>query len=249
MLLATSLGTASAAEVQVRFIEGVLHGFLVLRTADGAQVAQGDLRQVSRPAGVEGHSVFRFDDGSVFDETVVFTQQRVFTMQSYRLVQHGPAFAADTEIELNRAASTYRIKTTDHKTGQVKALDGKLELPPDTYNGMIFAVTKNLPKGAAETVHLVAFTPEPRIIELQIAPANEQRVVIGKLDKVALHYVLKPQLGALLTLFATILGRVPPDEDVWVIKDDVPAFARFEGPLYVGGPVWRLELTSPHWPG
>jgi hypothetical protein len=193
--------------------------------------------------------VFRFDDGSVFDETVVFTQQRVFTMQSYRLVQHGPAFAADTEIELNRAASTYRIKTTDHKTGQVKALDGKLELPPDTYNGMIFAVTKNLPKGAAETVHLVAFTPEPRIIELQIAPANEQRVVIGKLDKVALHYVLKPQLGALLTLFATILGRVPPDEDVWVIKDDVPAFARFEGPLYVGGPVWRLELTSPHWPG
>jgi hypothetical protein len=61
--------------------------------------------------------------------------------------------------------------------------------------------------------------------------------------------VLKPQLGALLTLFATILGRVPPDEDVWVIKDDVPAFARFEGPLYVGGPVWRLELTSPHWPG
>jgi hypothetical protein len=170
-------------------------------------------------------------------------------MQSYRLVQHGPAFAADTEIELNRAASTYRIKTTDHKAGQVKALDGKLELPPDTYNGMIFAVTKNLPKGAAETVHLVAFTPEPRIIELQIAPANEQRVVIGKLDKVALHYVLKPQLGALLTLFATILGRVPPDEDVWVIKDDVPAFARFEGPLYVGGPVWRLELTSPHWPG
>ena len=248
LAFASWLTPAAAAEVQVRFLEGVLHGFLELRTVEGTQVAQGDLRQVAKPGGVEGHTVFRFDDGSVFDETVVFTQQRVFTMQSYRLVQHGPAFAADTEIELDRAGSTYRVKTTDHKNGSVKAIHGTLDLPPDVYNGMIFAVTKNLPKGATETVHIVAFTPEPRIVELQIVPGNEQKVVVGNLEKLAIHYVLKPKLGAWLTLFATVLGRVPPDEHVWIIKDEVPAFARFEGPLYMGGPVWRLELTSPRWP-
>ena len=32
------------------------------------------------------------------------------------------------------------------------------------------------------------------------------------------------------------------------ILDDVPAFVRFEGPLFTTGPVWRIELTSPHWP-
>jgi len=184
----------------------------------------------------------------VFEETVVFTQQRVFTMQRYHLVQRGPAFPADTDITLDRAASTYRVKTTDHKDGRVKVLEGKLDLPPDVYNGMIFAVTKNLPKGAAATVHFVGFSPEPRIIELHITPANDQKVIVGKLETSAVHYVLKPDLGMWLTLFATILGRVPPDEHVWVVTADVPAFVRFEGPLYIGGPVWRLELTSPRFP-
>jgi hypothetical protein len=233
----------------VRFTEGVVHGFLVLRTVDGAQVAQGDLLQLARTGGVEGRTVFHFDDGSLFEETVVFTQQRVFSMQRYHLVQRGPAFPADTDISLDRAASTYRVKITNHKDGQVKLLEGKIDLPPDVYNGMIFAVTKNLAKGAPATVHYVGFSPEPRIIELQIAPANDQKVIVGKLEKTAVHYVLKPDLGMWLNFFAAIAGRTPPDEHVWVATDDVPAFVRFEGPLYIGGPVWRLELTSPRFPG
>ena len=50
--------------------------------------------------------VFRFKDRSLYDETVVFTQERVFTMQSYRLVQRGPAFTEDTEISLERGVDT-----------------------------------------------------------------------------------------------------------------------------------------------
>jgi hypothetical protein len=248
LVLATAFGTAAAAEVPVRFAEGVLHGFLVLRSADGTQVAQGDLLQVARDGSVTGRTVFRFGDGSLFEETVVFTQQRVFLMQSYRLITRGPAFPKDTEISLDRATGTYRVKTKDHKDGKETVLDGKLDLPTDVYNGMVFAITKNLPSGAAETVHYVAFTPEPRIIGLEIAPANKQKVLVGKLEKTAVHYVLKPQLGIWLTLFATLLGRVPPDEHAWVLADDVPAFVRFEGPLFIGGPVWTLELTSPRWP-
>jgi hypothetical protein len=248
-VVATTLGTASAAEVPVRFVEGVVHGFLVLRTVDGAQVAQGDLFQVARAGEVEGHTVLHFDDGSIFDETVFFTEQRVFTLQRYRLVQRGPAFPVDTEIALDRAASTYRVKTTDHTGGRPTVINGKLDLPPDVYNGMVFAVTKNLLKGATETVHMVAFTPEPRIIQLEIAPTNEQKVLVGKLSKTAIHYVLRPKLGVWLTFFATIVGSVPPDEHVWVATDEVPAFVRFEGPLYMKGPIWRIELTSPRWPG
>src|SRR5207244_383085 len=59
-----------AAPVQVRFVEGVVHGFLVLRTVDGTTVASGDLLQTARNAGVEARMLFRFTDGSVFDETV-----------------------------------------------------------------------------------------------------------------------------------------------------------------------------------
>jgi hypothetical protein len=239
----------AADPIPVRFIEGAMHGFLVLRTFDGALLASGDLLQVSRGDGeVESRMVFRFADGSLFDETVVYTQQSVFTLRSCSLVQRGPVFPEDTEVWLERASGNYRITTQSHEDGRKEVLEGTLDLPPDVYNGMILTVAKNLPKGTGETVQLVAFMPKPRIIQLQIEPAGEHEVQVGVLTKTAVHYVFKPNLGGGLGFFASLLGRMPPDCHVWVVTDDVPAFVRFDGPLFTPGPVWRIELTSPRWP-
>ena len=41
-------GVASAEPVAVRQVEGLVHGFLVLRSPDGAILASGDLIQVAR---------------------------------------------------------------------------------------------------------------------------------------------------------------------------------------------------------
>ncbi len=238
----------AAAPIPVRFPEGVTHGFLVLGTVDGVFVASGDLLQAGRGGEVKSRMVFRFKDGSVFDETAVFTQQRVFTMQSYHLVQRGPAFPEDTEISLQRASGKYRVKTKARKDGREEVLNGKLDLPADVYNGMVLTVAKNLRKGVSETVHIVAFTPKPLLIKLKLAPAGEHKVLVGELEKTATHYVFTPQPGMWLKLFATLLGRMPPDYHVWVVTDELPAFVRFDGPLYTTGPVWRIELTSPRWP-
>src|SRR5438128_10147315 len=134
------LRPASAAPVSVRFVEGVTHGFLVLRTVNGGLIASGDLLQVYRGGQVESRMVFRFKDGSVFDERVVFTQERVFTMQSYRLVQRGPVFAEDTEISLERASGKYRVNTKAHQDGREEGLNDTLDLPPDLYNGIALTV-------------------------------------------------------------------------------------------------------------
>ena len=242
------LRQVSAAPVEVRFVEGVTHGFLVLSNVNGGLLASGDLLQAQRGGQVESRMVFRFKDGSLCDETVLFTQERVFTMQSYNLVHRGPAFSEDTEISVERASGKYRVKTKAHKDGQEQVLNGTLDLPPDVYNGMVITVAKNLRKGASEIVHIVAFTPTPRLIQLEFAPEGEQKVLIGVLGKTATHYRLKPRLGPWLKLFATLLGRVPPDSHAWIIKDELPAFVRFEGPLFTMGPVWRIETTSPRWP-
>lgn len=241
-------GTLVAAPVPVRFVEGSLHCFLALRSIDGALVAEGDLLQVVRDEEVGKRMVFRFKDGSVLEESVVFTQNIVYSMKSYRMLQRGPVFTENIEVSLERPTGKYRVKSKPHKTGRETVIDGTLELPPDVYNGLLFSIVKDLPQGAGETVHFVAFTPEPRLIQLAIAPAGEQKVLVGDLAKTAIHYVLRPQLGIWLKLFATVVGRMPPDEHVWILMDDVPAFVRFEGPLYPTGPVWRIQLTSPHWP-
>jgi hypothetical protein len=234
--------------VPVRFAEGSLHGFLVLSTPEGVLIASGDLLQVARDGGVKSRLVFHFKDGSVFDETVVFTQRNVFTMQSYHLVQRGPVFPEDTEITLERASGKYHAKTRARKDGREKVKDGKLVLPLDVSNGMVLTLVKNLSAGAGETVHMVAFTPTPKLIKLELAPSGEQKILVGGTEKSATHYVLKPILGIWLKLFASLLGRTPPDNHAWIVTADVPAFVKFEGPLYMNGPVWRIELTTPRWP-
>jgi hypothetical protein len=113
---------------------------------------------------------------------------------------------------------------------------------------MVLTVVKNLPKGASETVHMIAFTPKPLLIELELALVGEHEVMVGQLAKTAIHYVFKPHPGPWLELFARLLGRMPSDYHAWIITEGVPAFVKFEGPLDPTGPIWRIELTSPHWP-
>ena len=248
MMVGSCPSRLTAAPVPMRFVEGTIHGFLALRRLDGVLVAPGELLQVVRGEEVESRMVFRFKDGSVLDETVVFSQERVFTLLSYRLVQKGPVFSEDSEISMERKTGKYRVKTTPRDGSKDAVLDGTLTLPPDTYNGMVLNVAKNLRKGTAETVHMVAFTPTARLIQLEVTTAGEHKVLVGDLAKSATHYVFKPKPGAWLTALSTLLGRMPPDSHAWIVTDDVPAFVRYVGPLHALGPVWHLELTSPRWP-
>jgi len=238
----------TAALVKVRFAEGLVHGFLVVHSLDGTLLATGDLRQVLRGGEVENRTGFHFKDGSLAEETVVYTQQRFFSVQTYQSVQHGPSFPEDMEASLERSSGKYHVKTKSHKNGEEKVLDGTLELPEDTYNGLIPVLAKNLPKGAVETVHMVVFTPEPKLIQVEMIPGGEQKLIVGDQSKAAIDYDLKPKLGTWLKFFATLTGRVPPDNHLWILADEVPAFIRFEGPFYLQGPIWRVDLTSPRWP-
>ena len=234
MLAAALCAQPPAADpVAVRFTEGMAHGFLAVRTPERGFVASGDVLQVVRRGAVESRMVLRFKDGSVLDETAVFTQERVFTLQSYRLLQKGPTFTEDTEISMERKTGKYHVKTTARDSGKEAMLDGSLTLPADTYNGMALNVAKNLRKGATATVHMVAFTPTARLIQLEVSTAGD---------------VFKPKPGAWLTALSTLLGRMPPDSHAWIVADEVPAFVRYVGPLHAMGPVWHLELDSPRWP-
>jgi hypothetical protein len=44
---------------------------------------------------------------------------------------------------------------------------------------------------------------------------------------------------------ASLLGKETPDTNVWILKGEAPTFVQAEGPLALGGPVWRIELVCP----
>jgi hypothetical protein len=234
-----------SAGVSVRYAEGVVHGFLELRTESGTLLAHGDLLQIARGEEVESRMLFHFADSSFFDETVRFTQDRIFRLESYELVQSGPAFADDLTATLTRSGQ-YSVVSKPHDHGDTKRYTGTLDLPPDVYNGMVITVAKNLLTGGVHTVHLVGFTPAPRLVELEMAPSASRPVMLGDHPEAAVRFTLTPKLGALLSVFAALSGRTPPPSTLWIVTDDIPAFMQFEGPLYTG-PIWRLTQTNPRW--
>jgi len=230
-----------AAPIEVRFAEGAAHGLLLVRSVSGETVGHGDLLQTAHGDRVESRLILRFKDGSLHDEHVVFSQQRVFTLLSYRLMQRGPSFPETVEVSLDRKTGSYNARSA--RDGKEQGSSGSIELPPDVYNGMAPTLLKNLARGASETVQVVAFAPKPRLIGLEMTPAGAQRVLVGDLARQATRYALKPRLGAALRFFATVMGMAPADQECVILTEDVPAFVRCEGPLYVKGPVWRIEQT------
>jgi len=239
-LLALAPGdrTIAPAALPVRWSEGTVHGFLELRTAAGELLAHGDLLQAPRDSDIESRLIFAFPDGSKFRETVRFTQHQVFVLKSYRLEQHGNAFAAELDATVD-GNGEYVVTTTPHKDGKERRYTGKLDLPADVYNGMIPVIAKNISAEQSHTVHVVAFTPKPLVIPLEFVPSGTEQG--------ALHFTLKPRLNVLQKIGAALKHQTPPDSHLWIVTEGVPAFVRFEGPMY-SGPVWRIDLTGPRWP-
>ena len=246
VLLCTT--AASAEPVRVRFTEGLVHGFLALRTTDGTTVADGDLIQFERAGRVTSRLVFRFKDGSLRDETAIFTQRGSFQLVSDHLVQKGPAFSQPLEAWIDRASGRVRVRYADDD-GKEKNVDEQMKLPEDLSNGMILTLLKNVPPQAAPpTMSMVAFTPKPRVVKLEITRAANDAFTINGGTRHATHYVVKIDIGGFAGLVAPLVGKQPPDSDVWVLPGAAPAFVKSEGPLHLGGPIWRIELVSPVWP-
>ena len=233
--------------IPVRHPEGLLHGFLVLRTLDGDTIAYGDWIQTAHGDRVTTHLVFRFKDGSTHDETAVFRQRRSFRLLNAHLVQRGPGFPHPIEMTIDASAGQVTVHYSEE--GKEKVATEHLKLPPDVANGtMVLTLLKNLSSDISETkVSMVAPTPKPRIVKLAMSAEGEESFTTGATSRKAKRYLVKVEIGGLTGLVAPLLGKQPADTHVWILDGEAPVFIKSEGPLYLGGPIWRIELTCPVW--
>jgi hypothetical protein len=243
-----SLAATPAPLINVTYREGMVHGFLALRSETGELLADGALLQTPRGDQVTSRLVFHFRDGSLYDETTVFSQRGTFRLLKDHLVQKGPSFptSLDASFEVAKGSVIVRWRKKD-KDEEVATVP--VNLPVDVSNGLLFTLLKNV---RADSVrlgsHFLAFTPKPRVVRLEISAAGEDSFLLGEATLKATHFVVHPELGGIPGVIAPLVGKEPPDVHVWILFTDVPAFVKFEGSLYEGGPTWRIELTSPKWP-
>jgi len=207
-------------------------------------IATGDVTQIVHGDHVSSRLVFHFRDGSLYEDTTLFTQRGVFRLLSDHLVQCGHSFPNPVDI------------TIDMVSGEItwRAKDGRFRrdhfnLPADVANGLPPNLLMNLLPSTPETkLSFVAPTEKPRLITVSVKPAGEVPFMVGDSKRKAVDYVLHVELSGVAGVVAPLIGKEPADYHIWILPGRSPAFIREEGPLYEGGPVWRIEQLSPYFP-
>jgi hypothetical protein len=149
----------------------------------------------------------------------------------------------ETSIDASSGQITVRYKDS---AGKDKILNERRDLPPDVANGLLFTLVKHIhPNVPQTTVSMVATTPKPRVVKLEILPEGQKTIASGNTQHETVRYVVKVKIGGVAGLVAPLFGKQPPDTHVWVLTGNAPAFVKFEGPIYEGGPIWRIELATP----
>jgi len=231
---------AAYSQMTVRHPQGSAHGFVEVVTLEGVRIGIGDLMQRMSANRVSSRLVLHFFDGSVDDETTVYSQAGVFRLISDRHIQHGPSFPTALDVTID-AAHGFVLSTDE--AGKVRRTS--MTLPPDVANGMPSTILMNVLPSTPETrVAIVVPTGKPRLIHLSMKPAGVKQFTLGGTPRQATDYVVHVELGGAAAVIAPLIGKAPPDFHVWILPGADPAFIREEGPLYVGGPVWRIQQIS-----
>jgi hypothetical protein len=248
VLFMTASTGIRADSVRVRHLEGLVHGFLVLRDEGGKTIARGDLIQNAQGTRVTSRLTFHFFDGSLYDETAVFSQRSSFRLVRDHLQQRGPSFPKPIDMSIDVAKQ--RVSVTYSDDGKEKTASKHMELPGDLANGLIPVVLKNVARTAPpKALPMVVATPEPRLITLEIAGVRAQPFSKSDDHQRVTEYTLKAHIGGIKGVIAPLVGKQPPDARVWILEGDAPAFLAAEQQFYPDGPLWRIELSVPPWQG
>jgi len=94
---------------------------------------------------------------------------------------------------------------------------------------------KNLAPGGSAAGHMLAFTPQPHRLDTTLRAEGEDRFLVGDVARTATRYLVKMELRGLKVRY-------------WISTGSAPGFVKFEGPMFLNGPRWRVELTGPRWP-
>jgi hypothetical protein len=246
ILILLTVAVASGQEVKVRARDGSARGFLVLRSETGAILASGEFSQVPQGDRIKARTVFHFKDGSLYEETTVYSQNSTFRLVSDRLVQKGRAFPEPFEMTIDARSQTVSMRALSEPGQDAKT--EHMDIPPGTSNGLLFNLIKNLQSNAPEVkVSYVAASSKPRMVKLAITMEKEGQFTVAARRIKAAVWCVKAELGGLTGVVAPMIGKQPPDTHVWVAENGVPVIVRVDTALYVGGPVWSIQLASPVW--
>ena len=233
------------ADVAVINSEGTAHGFLTLKSLDGKLLADGEATQVANHDRLTSHLTFRFVDGSLYDDTTVFAQDGKFRLVSDHLIERGPAFPFATETTIDRRKGQVTVRYADDDSKE-QTIERHMDLPENLGNGLLFTLLGQLTAHPAQAiVPWLGTSPKPHLVDFVITPLGQEPLDHGTIKVQMEHYRIHVRIKGFLGVIARMIGKQPPDMQIWVLSGPAPSFVKFEGPLTSDGPVYRIELAAP----
>jgi hypothetical protein len=248
LLTSTLTATAPADPIPVKHAQGIVHGFLTIRSAAGAAIGYGEFSQLTEGDRITDHLVYRFRDGSIDDETTVFAQHGTFQFVSDHHIQRGPFFPKPSDLIVG-ADGTVTLHTNDQKGKPVDSTT-HIDLGPDISNGMIGTLLVNL-KPDVPDFKLAVVVPaqgKARLIHFAVSSAGQQPFSVVGTPRKASVFRLTPQIGGIEGVLAPMVNKQPPNIMIWVLEGEAPLFVREVGQLSEDGPIVSIEFASASFP-
>ncbi|MGD0730124.1 MAG: hypothetical protein ABR956_02595 [Terracidiphilus sp.] len=240
-----ALATAAPAErIAVKHIQLPRHEFMEVRAENGKIIARAEFAEDVQGDEVTMRLTYRFVDGSIDDETTTYRQQGTFQLVRSHHIQKGSFFAKPVDFAVEAATGTATTRTVD-KNGTIQVESEHIDLPDDLANGFVGTLLLNVPPNAAPfRVGMLAPVFGGRLIRILISPEGERPFQRAGQTLKATVFRIRPELGGILGVIATLLGLEPKDVMVWVLEGDTPAVMRVVGQLVGSGPVLSSELEG-----
>ena len=245
VLLAITVGTAALAEpISVKHIQLPMHRFMVARSEAGKIIANGEFSQVVQGDEVTMRLTYKFEDGSIDDETTTYRQQGTFRLVRNHHIQKGPFFVKPVDFTVEAATGIVTSLTTD-KNGKIHVESEHMDLPDDLANGFVGTLLLNVPHDTTPfRVGMLAPVGSGRLIRLLISREGEQPFHMTEQTLKATVFRIHPELGGIVGVIAPLIGLQPKDVLVWVLEGEEPAVVRIVGQLGGYGPVVNSELEG-----
>jgi len=244
-LLALFPASLLAASVPARRKQEPMRQMLVVKSADGKVIANGEDSASADGNRIHSDLIFHFLDGSLDEQITDFTQDGDFHLIYDRHVQKGPSFPTPLDLAVDMSSGT--VTWHELKAGKDKVYSTHMALPEDLANGLVPLLAENVPPGSSGfQVSWIAIAIRPLLVSLTIQPdpgadpAND--------PPHAHRLLLHPELHGMMWAMASAFGKKPADLHFVVSGDPLPSFLRLVGPFYQGGPVWTVESLGPEMP-
>jgi len=245
MLAVVAMCAALPAQaVPLRWPEGTLRGFPVVRDASGRQIANGTLTQWIEDGKLHVTGTYDFEDGRVVEEQTVLQQHPELAQLRWSWEER-----KGTEVLRSYSIDFITGHAVVHKRGEDDREDqlDDARKPGHAFAGVgfMYAVKNLIPdleKGGEIELTAVAFTPKPRTVTVSVRRDQEGSLAMGGRTLGAERFVVHPQIP--LAFIAKLFVKAP-DQYLWFYRPSPPAFLRADIPLAEpSDPIIRIEVIA-----